>query len=78
MTHIQVRPTKRGTVRHNFTDKVSREAAAVVRPGAFGVIGKPQSFVGHAKKVRIPRLHGLVPGEIAFRDFPFRVKESLK
>jgi NADPH-dependent 2,4-dienoyl-CoA reductase/sulfur reductase-like enzyme len=30
------------------------------------------------KKVRIPRLQGLDPGEIAFDDSPFRLDKSLK
>lgn len=30
------------------------------------------------KKVRTPRLQGLDPGEMAFRDFPFRLQKSRK
>jgi hypothetical protein len=33
-------------------------------------------FGFNVKKVRIPRLQGLDPGEIAFRDFPFRLKKA--
>jgi len=32
----------------------------------------------NVKKVRTPRLQGLVPGEMAIRDFPFRLKKSRK
>jgi len=32
----------------------------------------------NVKKVRTRRLQGLVPGEMAIRDFPFRLKKSRK
>jgi hypothetical protein len=40
--------------------------------------GVGPAVLGNVKKVPNGRAQGPVPGEIAFRDFPFRLKKSVK
>jgi len=39
-------------------------------------VSTPLHHMGNVKKVRTPRLQGLDPGEIVFRDFPIRLQKS--
>ena len=42
------------------------------------LLGPDLRVDANVKRVRPPRLQGLDQGEAGFRDFPFRLKKSLK